>query len=74
LPKVFAVAEQLARAGVVRAGGRIEKDASGAECFVIPVQQPKPSKFTPSYAPGPVTGERFTPEEMAKIKYPAEKQ
>jgi hypothetical protein len=74
LPKVYEVAEKLARAAVLRAGGRIEKDAQGDECFVIPVQTPKPSRFAPSYAPAPATGARFTPEEMAKIKQsPAKK-
>jgi hypothetical protein len=74
LPKVYAVAEKLARASVVRAGGQIEKDASGEEVFVIPMQTPKPSKFEPSYAPGPVAGAKFTPEEMAKIKFPPQKK
>lgn len=74
LPKVLEVAEKLARAGVLRAGGRIEKDAAGEECFVIPVQTPKPSKLVASYAPAPPTGERFTPEEMATIKQPPAKK
>jgi hypothetical protein len=68
LTKVYEVAEKLARDAVVRAGGRIEKNASGEEFFLIPVQTPKPSPFTPSYAPGPVANAKFTPEEMSKIK------
>lgn len=71
-PKVLEVAEKLARDGVVRAGGRIEKDAAGEEVFVIPIQPPKPSKFTPSYAPGPIADAKFTAEERAEIKKPPE--
>jgi hypothetical protein len=68
LPKVVEVSEKLARAGVVRAGGRIEKDASGDECFSIPVQTPKTSAFLPSYDPGPVENAKYSKEEMAEIK------
>jgi len=68
LPKVYEVAEQLARACVVRAGGRIETDADGEEVFLIPVQTPKPSRLEKSYEPGPIADSRFTPEEIAKIK------
>ena len=53
LSKVYEVSERLARLGVVKAGGRIEKDAAGEEVFVIPMQTPKPSAFEKSYAPGP---------------------
>jgi inosine-uridine nucleoside N-ribohydrolase len=68
LPKVYEVSEQLTRAAVVRAGGRIERDAQGQEVFVIPVQTPKPSALESSCAPGPIANSRFTAEEMAKIK------
>jgi hypothetical protein len=74
LPKVYEIAEKLARASVLRAGGRIEKDASGEEVFVIPVEPPKPSKFEPSYAPGPIADAKFTPEETAKIKFAPQKK
>lgn len=70
LPKVYEVSEKLARQAVVRAGGRIEKDASGEEVFVIPVQTPKPSALERSWEPGPAADVKFTPEEMAKIKIP----
>jgi hypothetical protein len=68
LPKVYEVSETLARLSVIRAGGRIEKDASGEEVFVIPIQTPTPSVFEKSYSPGPIASSRFTKEEMAKIK------
>ena len=68
LPKVYEVSEKLTRVGVVKAGGRIEKDADGEEVLVIPVQTPKPSKLERSWAPGPAANSRFTPEEMAKIR------
>ncbi len=70
LPKVFEVSERLARDGILKTGGRIEKDSKGEEVFVIPVQTPKPAKLEASYAPGPAADSRFTPEEMAKIKVP----
>jgi len=71
VPMVYEIAEKLARQAVVRAGGRIERDAKGDETFVIPVQTPKPSKLEKSYAPGPASGGRFTPAETAKIHPPA---
>jgi hypothetical protein len=71
LPKVYEVCENLARQLVLRNGGRIEKDVSGQEIFVIPRQTPHPGKFEQCWEPGPVAGSRFTPEEMAQIKPPA---
>ncbi|HOB74164.1 MAG TPA: ADP-ribosylglycohydrolase family protein [Phycisphaerae bacterium] len=71
-PKLIAACEKVAREAVVKSGGRIEKDASGEEIFVLPVQQPKPSKLEQCWAPGPIANSRFTPEEMAKIKPPTE--
>ncbi|MGQ9576298.1 MAG: ADP-ribosylglycohydrolase family protein [Thermoguttaceae bacterium] len=68
--RLLAVSEKLARQAVVRAGGRIEQDPDQGEVFVIPVQQPKPSRLEQCWEPGPVAGSRFTPEEMAKIKVP----
>jgi inosine-uridine nucleoside N-ribohydrolase len=69
LPKVYEVSEKLTRAGLIKAGGRIEKDADGEEILVIPVQTPKPSKLERSWAPGPAANSRFTPEERAKIRF-----
>lgn len=58
LPKVYKVSEKLARMGVVKAGGRIERSDTGAaadaDVLVIPVQSPKPSKFEQSCRPGPI--------------------
>jgi hypothetical protein len=70
LAKVYEVSEMLVRKAVVRAGGRIEKDAAGQEVFVIPVVVPRPSRFEPSYRPGPVENARFTEEEMKRIVPP----
>jgi hypothetical protein len=67
VPKVYEVSETLVREAVQRAGGRIEKDAGGAEVFVIPLQTPDPGKAEKSYEPGPVANSRFTPEEMEQI-------
>ena len=73
-PRLLEVCEKLARQAVVRAGGRIENDADGQEVFVIPVQEPKPSKLEQCWEPGPAADSRFTPEEMGKIKVPADKK
>ncbi len=48
VPKVYEVSEMLVRKAVVRSGGRIEKDASGEEVFVIPVQPPQPGPIANS--------------------------
>ncbi|NQT51531.1 ADP-ribosylglycohydrolase family protein, partial [bacterium] len=66
-PKLIAACEQLVRQAVVKAGGRIEKDADGQEVFVIPVEAPKPTPLEQCWEPGPVANSRFTPAEMEKI-------
>lgn len=67
-PKLIDVCEKLARQYILRAGGQIVTE-NGQEVFLIPVEQVKPSKLELSWAPGPIANSRFTPEEMAKIKY-----
>lgn len=44
-PALLDVCEKLARQGIRKAGGRVEKDRNGEEVFVIPVVEPKPSKL-----------------------------
>jgi len=66
-PALLDVCERLARQSLLEAGGRIEKDETGAEVFVIPVLEPKPSALELSWDPGPVAGSRFSEEEMAQI-------
>jgi hypothetical protein len=66
-PALIDVCEKLARQSVIKAGGRIEKDANGEEIFVIPVKAPKPSRFEDLRNPGPIANSRFTKQEMAKI-------
>lgn len=68
LAQVYDLSEKLARQAVIRAGGRIEKDAKGEEYFLIPLQTPKPSASERSWQPGPIANSRFTDEEMARIK------
>ena len=72
LPKVYEVSEKLARAAVAKAGGRIERNASGEEVLVIPPQTPKPSVFETAAQPGPIEDLKFTTEEMGRIKPPKE--
>jgi len=66
-PSLVKVSEKLVREAVVRAGGRIEKDAAGNEILVIPVIPPKPSKLEQCWEPGPPANVKFTEEEMDKI-------
>ena len=70
VPALLDVCEKLARQVVVKNGGRMEKDAAGKEWFVIPRQTAKPSAHELSWAPGAIANSRFTPEEMAKLKFP----
>ncbi len=69
-PRLLDVCEKLARQGLARIGGRIEKDANGEEVFVIPVKAPTPSKFEDLKNPGPVAASLYSDEEMAKIRAP----
>ena len=71
--KLIDVCEQLARQIVVRAGGRIERDANDGEVFLIPRQAPIPSKFEDLKAPGPIAGSVYSDEEKARIQPPAQR-
>ncbi len=72
LPKLVAACEKIAREAVVKSGGRIERDASGEEVFVIPVEKPRPSPLEQCWDPGPIANSRFAPDEMKQITVPAE--
>jgi len=65
---LVAVCEKLVRQSVVRAGGRIERDARGKEVFVIPNVKTKPPKLEQCWEPGPIANSRYTPEEMDKVQ------
>jgi hypothetical protein len=69
-PRLIEVCGQLVRTAVVRAGGKIERDAEGQEILVIPVQEAQPSALERSWEPGPIAESRFTEEEMAQIITP----
>ncbi|MDI6450843.1 ADP-ribosylglycohydrolase family protein [Anaerobaca lacustris] len=66
-PTLIRVCEDLARDAVVNSGGKIQTSDQGEECFVIPVQSPRPSRLERSWAPGPADETRYSKEEMAKI-------
>ena len=66
-PALIKVSEKLVRQAVIRDGGRIEKDAAGNDVLVIPIRQPKPSRFEQCWDPDPPTGDKLTEEEMEKI-------
>ena len=70
VPALLNVCEKLTRQVAVQQGGRVEKGADGKECFVIPVRPARPDALALSWAPGPVANSVFTPEEMARIKFP----
>ncbi len=70
-PALVEVCEKLARQAVVKYGGRIEKTDDG-DVFVIPVQEPKPTKLEQCWEPGPAANSRFTKEEMKQIDPPEE--
>ncbi|MCX7426823.1 MAG: ADP-ribosylglycohydrolase family protein, partial [Planctomycetia bacterium] len=65
--RLLAVCEKLAREAVVRAGGRIERDADGREVMVIGVVEPKPGKLEQCWAPGPPAGKRFSDAQRKEI-------
>jgi hypothetical protein len=67
-PKLLAATEKVAREAVVKAGGKIEKGATGDEVFVLPAQAPKPGALEQCWAPGPPANSKFTEEEMAEIQ------
>ncbi len=71
-PKLIDACEKVARQAVVKAGGKIEKDGSGEEMFVLPIEKPVPGKLEQCWEPGPIAGSKFTAEEMAQIKPPKE--
>ena len=66
-PMLIKVCEKLVRQSVIKAGGRIEKDASGQEVFVIPFRKPRPTRLEQCWEPGPIANSRFTKQELAKI-------
>lgn len=43
------VCTELAKQAVLRSGGRIERDSSGAEYFIVPVREPVPGKLEQSW-------------------------
>jgi len=71
-PKLIDACEKVARQAVVKAGGKIEKDGSGEEMVVLPIEKPVPGKLEQCWEPGPIAGSKFTAEEMAQIKPPKE--
>lgn len=67
-PELVDVCEELAVQFITREGGRIEKDNSGNEMLIIPVQNPKPGKLEQSWDPGVLAQVEFSKEELSKIK------
>ncbi len=67
-PSLIQICETLTRQAIIRAGGRIEKTASGIEEFVIPVQTPVVTALEQSWEPTEITDDvHFTSREMDKI-------
>ena len=65
-PKLIDACEKVARQAVVKSGGRIEKDATGAEVFVLPTETPKPGKLEQCWSPGPIADSKFTPRKWPR--------
>ena len=70
--EMLRVHEHLARQVIRKYGGRFEKDASGQEVFLIPVQTAQPGLLEKSWEPGPVTGLKYSEEEVAQMIGPIE--
>ena len=66
-PALLDVCEKLTRQSLLKAGGRIERNALGQEEFVIPVEEPVPSPLQLTWAPGPIANSRYTEAEMQRI-------
>lgn len=66
--RLVEVCEQLARQAVERAGGRIERDADGQEVFAIPVADPRPGPYAPSWTPGAIADRHFSEQELWQIE------
>ena len=60
--------EQLARAAVVKAGGRVEQDGMGEEVFVIPTRDPQPGRLEQSWKPGPQQNSVYKADELSTLK------
>jgi hypothetical protein len=67
-PELVDVTEKLATDAIIRAGGRVEVNANGEKEFVIPIQEPIPSKLEQSHVPGPISDSNFTKEELKQIE------
>lgn len=62
-PQILEKTAKLARAAVLKAGGRVEREE-----FFIPVEEPKPSRLYKAGDPVPLTNSRLAPEELAIIR------
>ena len=71
-PTLLNVCERLARESVLKEGGRVERDAKGEECFVIPVKPATPGPLECSWTPGPISDSKFTEAELSRITVPPE--
>lgn len=67
-PELVDVTEKLATDAIIRAGGRVEVNANGEMEFVIPIQEPIPTKLEQSHVPGPISDSNFTKEELKQIE------
>lgn len=65
--RLIKVCEGLARKAVTRAGGKVEMGPDDKEAFVIPRLEPMPGALEQCFDPGPITGSRYSEQEMAQI-------
>jgi len=71
-PALLAVSEKLARDAIVRAGGSIVLEESGAETLMIPRAAPVPFPLEQTWTPGPIADSRYTEAELAEQIRPQE--
>jgi len=73
-PELIQVCDKLARAFIVKSGGRIEKDTEGIEYFLIPKMKAKSGELEQSWAPVPLEeNTKFNPQDMNKIRFSSSK-
>jgi len=66
-PQLINVCNKLAKKFIVANGGYIETNKKGVVIYNISVKKPKPITLEQSWMPKPITGNRFSKTELAKI-------
>jgi hypothetical protein len=70
LPKLICVCGRLDRQAPAKAGGPVEKDASGEDVSVIPRRTPVPGKFEDLKNPSLIASSAYSEDDKARIQPP----